>query len=193
MPAAAVFLRAKCSDQQNACRLGPLRERCDPVERRHVTPMEIFEAKNQRAIRCCGFERICEFTQHASPRCASNGTPQRFVALWRQQRWQLSQPRRGISFEYRHKSRAAGLAAQSHECVEQRLIWLPDSIVLQTLPPSGSRPSFCRYCCKYLLSDRGLPNAGLPTEKQQLACASLRGRPDVQDVTDNSGMTDNRG
>ena len=128
--AARVRLRSKCANQQNTRRFGPLGERCHPVERRCVTPMEVFEAKNQGALGGCRFEHICQLTQHALPGCPSDRTPQRCVTLWRQQRGQLRQPTRGISFEHGHETSSTGLAAQSHECLEERLIWLADTVVL---------------------------------------------------------------
>src|SRR4051812_4523382 len=116
--------------------------------------MQVFEAKNEGHMRGGRFERIVEFTQHALPGCPGDGTAQTRVTLWVEQSGHLRQPGWSIPFEDRHEIGATGLAAQSHERLEERLIRLADTIVLQTLPPGGPRAACCRDGCNCLLRDR---------------------------------------
>src|ERR1051326_750694 len=84
--------RAIRTCKKQVCRLTTACERGDEIDRGSVSPMEVFENQNQRAIYGEGLECFAKLTYHAPPGASQDFSLERIPLFCSHVRRKLSQP-----------------------------------------------------------------------------------------------------
>ncbi len=118
--------------------------RRNQVERRWITPVQIFQIEDQR--RLCGdqFERLGHLAQHPLLCRPLRESLQPSAILRANETRHLHQPRRGNSIQSLDQFLAAGRAAQSRQGFEYRQVRLARAILVDALPSPDTNCSVAR-------------------------------------------------
>jgi hypothetical protein len=168
------FRRPVGGNHQQARRFGTPCKGRDPVERRDVAPVQVFETQDER--NACGhrFSGVGELTEQALARRPCNHALEPGTSGERQQGWQLREPRRSVLPQRLDVLVAARLPAQARQRLQERLIWLAGPIVLDALAPGGPESAAPGGRSQQLLDNGCLPDAGLTRHEQELPNTLLR-------------------
>jgi hypothetical protein len=147
--------------------------RRNQVERRWITPVQIFQVQNQRCF--CGdhFERLGHLAQHSLLRRHMRESLQPSAILRANEARHLRQPRWGNSMQNLNQFLAAGLEAQSRQGLKYRQVRLARAILVDALPSTDPNCSVAHERIGERTRQRRLTDPWLTRDKDH----SLRAAP----------------
>src|SRR5215510_6181933 len=134
MPTQIHFNRPPGSDDEQARRFAPLRQRRNEIQRRVIAPVQVFDHQHEWSVGRQRLDRSDNLAQHPLTRRPENLTLQRFASGGVKERRHLRKPHRSALIKELNQSVAAMFTTESFERFQQRQVSFARAVLFQTLP-----------------------------------------------------------
>ena len=157
-------------EDQQAGRVGTPGDRGEPLQRRAITPVQIFQHQHERMRRGEDLQCPGELAQHPPLACPERLALERLALGRGEEAGHLGQPGRRILVEHGAEVGACRTVSEAFQGFEHRHVRFSRPIVLDTLPLPD--PDRCprSQVVQQRLDDGGLANPQLATDQDNLPC-----------------------
>ena len=161
--------RSQGGDHEELRGIHPRSHTRDPVKRRRVAPVEVFDRQDKGVVGGQRFDRDGQLPQHPIRGAPDEPQLKRGRLAWCEEARQLGQPHRCELLERFDRPVAVRTTAQSHERVEERLVWLADAVLLDAVAPRHGDVVPLAQPGERFGQDRTLPYPGFAADEADLA------------------------
>jgi len=179
------------AENQQVCWFRSPRNGRDQIERRNVTPMEVFEKDDQRCL--CGQrrERLCHLAQHPLRRQLMRLALDQRALFGIQQRRQLCQPSGSQPMQDRKQLPALRPSAKLSQRLQHRHLGLACPVLFDALPTRDVH-ALAPQRIDEGIDESGLADPRLPRNKDNAALAVQHAREPVMQQFQLTLATDGR-